>query len=410
MIVTVAWWDNLEKLVNDVAVHCMAASIRATGCSDAIILIINDARKLPQSYLKLLTALQVQVVGIDGMAQIINSKFPALSRFSYYERACFARWWFIREFLQQHHPSQKEVLVVDGDILFFVSPTELQRSFNGRTFVTGSPALAFSSDASTWLNQYLEGLNEFCRDIEGFSKKLCEDKEAKIKAVHAQKIECSGWDRNPLGSDQDLICALIANQMLRQDYILDRQSQYQWAMSDHPGWFFYQVIRSSVKPPVRLKITSENIPIFWANDSKVTHLHFQSDFVGHCTSILAHLLRPSAGSLRPVPGVFRSSTESFYWNCTSPQQVANPVVQIPAPGSAFYYPGARLNRMDLYSQIREAQEIIHKGLILSNASRELMDQYFRITPATFSLRDIFCSKTWWTTEVPFSWEDPYGSQ
>ena len=178
MIFTVAWWNNFSKFVADSPIHLLAASIRATGCREKIILLINDVNKLPEDYYLLLNSLDVKIVNVDQMTSIITSGYPALASLNFYEMACFVRWLFIERYLRQYDERAKDVLIVDGDVLFLVSPGLLRQAFSGRTFVLqGCPAITFLSEPLEWLDEYLQSFGVFGRSPKAVSEALAIDKE-----------------------------------------------------------------------------------------------------------------------------------------------------------------------------------------------------------------------------------------
>ncbi len=392
MVITVAWWQDFISFVLNCPIHCLAASIRGTGYQDKFILIINDADKLPDDYLQLLSNLRVSIFNIDQMLTFINSSYPSLNRFSFIEKACFIRWLFIEDVLNHLNNPEKDIMVVDGDVLFLLSPKMCREAFSGRTFILQScPAFTFLSNPVEWLQQYRSALDRLNNDLHGFSHTLLVNIEKMRKQTgHRDQIQRSiNYSyRSPLASDQDFINALIANELLRQDSFLDLQIKYKLAMTENPIFFSQQFIECGLTPPIKFKIMSNNqVPVvLYVNDYTVTHLHFQSGFTYYCTAIFAYFNDAIKGFAKP------------HLRVTYPYEEFKPADQ-------YNYTGRSLSRLQLYINIRELSSLIRYGMDVCHVPLELRDRYFPSTQTTFSLKDIFNPETWFRKDIEFYWED-----
>jgi hypothetical protein len=301
-LVTIAWWRDFDQFVRESPVHCLAASMRAAGSREPLHLLVNDKGAMPETYLELLDSLGVTTICIEGMIEEIERGVPQLRFLPFFERACLLRWFVLDAFLQHQSSRTREVLVVDGDLIFLLAPEEISSAFSGRTFVLqGCPAFTFLSDPMEWITQYKRGLTNFLADIHGFSCHLSHEKESKLQWATDKFDLHGGWERNPLCSDQDLINALVANGLLRQDPIRDLQVKHRLAMCENPLGLVYQIIRTSAKPPITFRlIKGDNGALqFLANESRITHLHFQYDFLMYCSAVLALRSHPELSGRKP---------------------------------------------------------------------------------------------------------------
>jgi len=349
MVIIVAW--NLGEFPLFIAnnpIHCLIASIRGTGSHDEVILIINDIEKIPFDYVLLLEKMGVQIYVLNNMLSIISSIYPALNVFNFNEKACFVRWLLIEDYLNNFKSYIKDVLVVDGDVLFLMSSSKIREAFSGRTFILQScPAFTFLTDPLVWLQQYHSALDLLNDDLNGFSQKLL----AYVEKMRGQNNQRDQIKRSinypyrfPLASDQDFINALIVNNLLRQNSFIDLQMLHKLAMTDNPIGFFDHFIESGLTSPIKFKlISNKKIPlILYANDYSVTHLHFQSGFAHYCTALFAYFNDVKKGFVKP------------------PLRVTYPYEKC-RPSDQYNYTGGSLSRLQLYINIKKIQSLIRMG-------------------------------------------------
>jgi len=383
MIISVAWWNTPEDFEQN-PLHCLASSIRGLVSEEKMVLLINDADKLCPDYKELCDFLGVEIVNVAGMKSRVANTYPQLALYSNFEANCFMRWLFIEEYLKKAAQPIKDVLIVDGDILFLIKPEYLINAFTGTTFVLqGCPALTFLSEPLEWLDKYVNNLSYFVQNIEPFSQQLWDNKESKASQVP----EPGDFSRNPLASDQDLISALIINRLLPQDDITEIRKRNRIYMAENPLYMFHYYQQNSRRSFTFQKEPSGEITI---NGDCISHLHFQTSFTDYCCRALYS--KPNL-PIR-VPNLYAESSQSFL------RKGLNMLLR-----KYYTYTLQPVKRLYLYLSIEELSSLIIKGTETCNVPERLRDKYFPMKnlPAQYSLRDVFSPACWWQNEISINW-------
>ncbi len=398
MVITVAWWNNFLSFLHSNPLHCLFASIRATGSKGDLVLIINDIDKLPQDYIQLLEKLEVSIFTIHNMLSFIHEKFHSLNRFSFFEKGCFIRWLLIEDFIKHFNLKPAYLIFTDADVIFLASPEIIYDAFTGKNFIfQGGPGFSFFSSPVEWLECYRIELEKLNNDLEGYSSFLLKqiDNLKNNFDVQRQSNVCYRTRqifypyRNPLASDQDFINALIANGILRNDWVIDEYKKSKLAVSENPLFFTHQFVECGIEPPLRLKwlydLTNGEGFKFTVNNWQVIHLHVQSDFAYYCTALLSYFNALKTGNIKSKLRVSCHLDEK--------KQV-----------DQYVYRGSPLSRLQICLHIIELQNLIRRGLTIYNIPKHLEEKYFPIFNTFFSLKDIFHPDLWWKTDIEFYWE------
>jgi len=385
MIISVAWWDKPTDFEQN-PLHCLAAGIRGLGSEERMVFLLNDAEMLPPDFRRLLRQLNVELVKVDDMKSRVANAFPHLALHSHFELNCFVRWLFIEEYLKKQKKPVRDILIVDGDILFLVKPEELIRAFTGTSFVLqGCPALTFLAEPLDWLGKYLSNLSRFAENIEAFSREIWKNKAEKASRVP----EPGDFSRNPLASDQDLISALIMNGLLPQDDIAGIRQKEKLYMAENPLYMFYYYRREANHNFVFRREPPGEITI---NGARISHLHFQTSFTDYCCRALFSKPRLPGR----VPNLYAAPAQSLI------KRGLNLLAR-------KYYAAVMkpVERQQLYLGIRELGALILKGAEACGVPQEIREKYFPVKHRQedlYSLRDIFSPESWWQKDVSISWQ------
>lgn len=174
------------------------------------VLFLAGYERLPRSYVRDLASHGFDVVDSSAALRRAAAAYPELKRFNAYEQMCFLRWLVLAEV----QPGSDQMIQVDGDLVFGVTPERIAASLSGRTLVLqGCPALTAIADRD-WLAVYQEELARFARDVDAYSEAAWAERDG-WKVSHRERWAGSRF-RPVIGSDQDLISHLIHTERLPQ--------------------------------------------------------------------------------------------------------------------------------------------------------------------------------------------------
>ena len=170
---------------------------------------------------------------------------------------------------------QKQVIHVDGDIIFNGHPQEVVNDVRGLTFVLqGCPAFVTITNQD-WLECYCEELAKFHRDIEGYSSIAWKERNG-WKESHREKWAGSRFQRI-ISSDQDLLSHLIHTGGIIQDNPLEFTKRLTLFYVENP-LYFHSHAKIQLSKDSGLGFSSDGNTCYVEN-KKIAFWHFQSDFV-----------------------------------------------------------------------------------------------------------------------------------
>jgi hypothetical protein len=212
-----------------------------------------------------LAALGFTLVDASKSYRHLKNEYASLMRFGEYECNCFLRWLVIRDIY-----GTVPFVHYDADVVFNATPEEMEDQFHGLTFVLqGCPAYTRVEDSS-WHENYLEELNRYVLDMEGYSNDAWRQR-AEFQMVHKER-SFYVWNRRLLSSDQDFFQYLIMSKRIPQAGADMMKARCSTALFQNPLG-----IGGDVHLP--LPLTYRRIGgIDYMNDRKVAIWHMQSDF------------------------------------------------------------------------------------------------------------------------------------
>ncbi len=143
--------------------------LRRQGSNEIFNIVFLDGyHQLSNDFISKLKAVGFNLINFSSEGRHLMKTFPKLNQFGKDGMLWFLRWPALLHYLRAEN-IQKQVIHVDGDIIFNGHPEEVVNDVRGLTFVLqGCPAFVTITNQD-WLECYCEELAKFHRDIEGYS-------------------------------------------------------------------------------------------------------------------------------------------------------------------------------------------------------------------------------------------------
>jgi|GEM_PF-2092464 len=224
--------------------------------------------KLEKPYLSALSDCGYQVIDASLQYHKLCEKFKKLSQYVIYEKNCFLRWPIVNELY-----GGESVFHFDGDIVFNVTPEELNSRLGQKTFaLQGCPGILSIQDQN-WFEEYEKELLKFSTDIVSYSKQAWKERKGWI---HSMKKKWAGARfREIIGSDQDLISHLIHTDRIIQDKPQEVMKKIpDMVMFSNPLYLF-----DNIEDPMICYKRQEAVD--YINSKRVAFWHMQNDFTNY---------------------------------------------------------------------------------------------------------------------------------
>jgi hypothetical protein len=285
MFFVFAWVDkNQDKasFESRIPLRHLGRSMRRHGSKDALNLLFLDGySRLSSEYIAKLKKLGFNVVNLSVEVKQLVGAFQSLQRFGKYEMLCFLRWPALAHFLKKEN-FRKQLIHIDGDIIFNADPGEIANDVKGLTFILqGCPAFTTITNYD-WFECYYEELVKFSHDIEGYSSKAWSERLGWEKSYIEKWAGI--WDRQILSSDQDFINYLVHTGRIVQDNPVSFVKQLKLYYTENPLYFDSHA-RIQLSKNHGLSFSSDGDTCY-VDGKKIAFWHFQSDFSAYVNAAI----------------------------------------------------------------------------------------------------------------------------
>jgi hypothetical protein len=247
------------------------------------IIFLDGYDQLSRSFISNLKTVGFNLINLSSECRHLMKSFSKLDRFGKYEMLCFLRWPVLLHYLKAEN-IKKQVLHIDGDIIFNAHPEEVVNDVRGLTFVLqGCPAFVTVTNHD-WFECYCEELVKFHRDIEGYSALAWKQR---LGWEQSHRERWAGFrDRRIISSDQDILSHLIHTGRITQDNPLEFVKQLRLFYMENP-LYFHSHAKIQLSKDSGLEFLSDGNTCY-VDNKKIAFWHFQTNFVEHVST--AHVL------------------------------------------------------------------------------------------------------------------------
>lgn len=245
------------------------------------IVFLDGYDQLSTYFISKLEDVGFNLINFSGECRRLIKAFQDLDRFGKSEMFCFLRWPALARLLKTEN-FRKQLIHIDGDVIFNASPGEIANDVKGLTFVLqGCPAFATITNYD-WFECYCEELMKFSHDIEGYSSKAWSERLGWEKS-YIEKW-AGFWDRQILSSDQDFINYLVHTGRIVQDNPLTFVKQLELYYTEN-ALYFDSHARSQLSKNQGLLFSSDGDTCY-VEGKKIAFWHFQSDFSAYVNAAI----------------------------------------------------------------------------------------------------------------------------
>ena len=209
--IIVAWCNSdADKFEKQVPLTFIGERNQLLGFKNNInVLILDGLGFLDSNYKSGLKDLGYQIHDLSTLYNEFSNKYTALNRFGDYEKKCFLRWLVINKYM-----AGESIIHYDGDIVFNEDPNIIEKKVKDFTFILkGCPAFTVINNQD-WFAAYIEQLNLFTKDIEGYSSTAWKQRDG-WELTNETKWAGSRF-REIISSDQDFLSHLIHTDLIYQ--------------------------------------------------------------------------------------------------------------------------------------------------------------------------------------------------
>ena len=285
MFFVFAWVDENQdeaSFESRIPLRHLGRSMTRHGSKDTLnILFLDGYGRLSSHYIALLKDLGFNVINFSVEFSRLVGAFQSLQRFGKYEMFCFLRWPALASFLKTEN-FRKQLIHIDGDIIFNADPAEIADDVKGLTFILqGCPGFATITNHD-WFECYYEELIKFSHDIEGYSLKAWNERVGWEKSYIERWAGI--WDRQILSSDQDFINYLVHTGRIVQDSPQTFIKQLELYYTENPLYFDSHA-RIQLSKNRGLLFSSDGDTCY-VDGKKIAFWHFQSDFSAYVNAAI----------------------------------------------------------------------------------------------------------------------------
>jgi len=265
--------------------------------NNIVLVFMEGINLLSKDYVDKLQLLGYEIIDAEPVLHKIENTIPNIKSTRKYIKNTFLRWHVLHQIYQKNNKDGDTLIHVDGDLIFNVNPSEIQKDLEGRTIVVSTATVAVS--CNKWFETWEKEVEEFSSDRIKYIKKTFELRAAMPKrhdlyGFHQQlfipygipstemnnKAWYDQWIVHNWYQEQDMMDTLLYANIMPDDNLIEfaRSTRFFW---DHLQ-LFPQLAGTDLNFSRDSLVYVDKGEHHFVGSKPVAYSHFQNDLSRWC--------------------------------------------------------------------------------------------------------------------------------